>query len=217
MSGLLHYEVGIVGHVDRAADHDELAELSGARLVSVDDGTAGCNSNHVATWMRLLAESPESDWLVVLEDDAVPVPGFKRQLALALSAAPTQVVSLYLGTGHPSVWQPKIKKAVEVADAWIVSEHLLHAVGYAMHAELVTEMLDYLDHDGMRGVAIDSRITNWLRANRILVGYVNPSLVDHLDEESVIGVHPDGMPRNRPRHAWVTGTRDNWRSRSTLL
>lgn len=211
--GNIHYEIGIVGHKAREADHPELMKLAGTHHISVDDGSLGCNRNHLKVWSELAAKP--AHWLVVLEDDCVPIPDFRRQLALALAAAPTKVVSLYLGTGHPSVWQARIKTATEVADAWIVGEKLLHGVGYAMQSELVPDMLADLAHPFRTG--IDSRITAWLNANRLLVGYCWPSIIDHLDEQSVIGAHPDGMPRNRPRHAWATGSREHWHSRPVLL
>ena len=220
----IHYEVGIVGHPDRRRDHLRLKEMTGG-FVQLDDGELGCDRNHLRTWQGVKAlldlQCPRKaeGWGVVVEDDAVPIPEFKRQLALALSAAPTPVVSLYLGTGHPSLWQPKIKKATEAAaevnSAWIVGEHLLHGVGYAMRQDLIADMLDEVPTDSR--IAIDARITIWLRGNRHLVSYAFPSLVDHLDERSIIGVHPDGRPRNRPRHAWAVGSRDQRRSRPVLL
>ena len=83
---------------------------------------------------------------IILEDDCVPVDGFRDQMAAAISAAPrchykdgnhcpAPIVSAYLGTGYPRYWQPGIGKAIQKADAlnapWILSEHLLHAVAYA--------------------------------------------------------------------------------------
>ena len=212
----LHYEIGIVAHVDRLAMAEKLADTVNPTVMCVDDGEAGCTGNHLRAWKSLKDRKlGYDDWAVVLEDDAVPVKGFNRQVALALSAAPTKIVSFYLGTGNPIHWQNAIKHAVAAAESWIVSEHLIHCVGYAIRSELISDMIKAVD-DG-KELCIDERITAWARQNRHLVGYTCPSLVDHADGPSVIGAHPDGNSRNVPRHAWKTGTREHWRGRPVLL
>jgi hypothetical protein len=47
----------------------------------------------------------------VLEDDAVPVDGWRERVAAAWAVAPTPLASLYLGTWHPRYTQARIKSA----------------------------------------------------------------------------------------------------------
>lgn len=213
------YTIGVVAHVDRLTRASTLADEVDASYVSFDDGTLGCTGNHLKVW-RHLAESGLSvgNWAVVLEDDAVPVEGFRDQLDALLAAAPGPVVSLYLGTGYPIHWQSRVKRAVEAADSWIVSDgHLLHAVAVAIKAEMVSDMLKHVENDARPRRPIDEKITDWARTNHHFVVYSQPSICDHADEDSTIGIHPDGRPRNRPRKAWTVGTRQHWRSRPVLL
>src|SRR5690606_40272318 len=64
----------VVGHFKRAKQASELAHALDASL-SLDDGTYGSNENHARAWRS----RPNKDgWVVVLEDDAIPVDNFKR-------------------------------------------------------------------------------------------------------------------------------------------
>lgn len=212
--------MGVVGHVERREQAYKLAGDTHS-YVHLDDGTLGCTGNHRHVLQQILGEP--ADWYVILEDDAIPVAGFNRQLALALIHAPTKIVSLYLGTGNPGgPWQGTIERALHAADAdpshqaaWITSNHLLHAVGYAMHGDIVDDIVRHLNPKNRQPV--DEQITNWASGNRVLVSYTHPSLVDHADGPTVIAEHADGKRRSLPRKAWAFGTRDNWHTRSVLL
>ena len=74
------YAIGIVAHVERAQRAHDLMDSVGAAYASLDNGILGCNGNHRKVW-RHLAErfSAHVGYLVVLEDDAVPVEGFAEQ------------------------------------------------------------------------------------------------------------------------------------------
>lgn len=215
----MRYAIGIVAHLDRLERAERLANEVDARQLSYDDGSKGCAGNHLAVWEALTTVGLSvNDWGVVLEDDAVPLPGFREQLHAALSAAPAPIVSLYLGTGYPVHWQARVGRAVAAADAWIVADGtLLHAVGVAIKADMIRDMLDTIAEDGKPLRPWDEKVTAWARASHHWVAYTQPSLVDHADDGSIIGIHPDGMPRTRPRKAWKVGGRDHWRSRATLL
>ena len=215
----MRYAIGIVAHLDRLERAERLADLVDARHLSYDDGTKGCTGNHLFVWDALAKSGlAMKDWGVVLEDDAEPIPGFSDQLQAALAAAPAPIVSLYLGTGYPVHWQGRVKRAVDAADSWIVSDSsLIHAVGVAIKADLIADMLDSATSDGKPLRPIDEKISAWARASHHFVAYTQPSLVDHADDGSIIGIHPDGMPRTKPRKAWKVGGRENWRSRPVLL
>ena len=119
----------VVGHTARAIHAASLARNLKAQLV-MDDGTLGADANHLRAWA--IEPHPNANWVGVLEDDAQPVAGFAEQVDVALAAAPTDIVSLYLGTGRPLRWQERMAHATDQSDEdgahWITSTHLLHAV-----------------------------------------------------------------------------------------
>lgn len=211
-------KIGIVAHRARLSYAETLADKVGASVLSVDDGLMGCTRHHIKVWTNLVQHG--GDWLVVLEDDAVPVDGFREQLEMALDNSPPNrhgeragIVSLYLGTGFPRAWQRFIKKAItEEKDAnYVVSSHLLHAVGTAIRLELVNDMLRFVAwmSQDQRQWPIDEQITHWARMRGHLVAYTRPSLVDHMDGPSLVA-HPDGQGREGKRVAYEVGCRHEW-------
>jgi len=70
---------------------------------------AGCALSHITLWAKLAAE-PEGTSYLILEDDAVLVPGWQEKLALARAGATTDI--LYLGGVLPPN-KPALEKAVE--------------------------------------------------------------------------------------------------------
>lgn len=204
----------VVGHTERLVYATDLARLVGG-VVTVDDGSAGADRNHLKAWD--ITCTAESEWAVVLEDDAIPVPGFLEQATQALTVAPADVVSLYLGRSRPRRWQDQITRATgKAADrgaCWILSTHLLHAVAVAIRTDLREDWLDWAhDHD----LPIDQRLSAWCLAREHKVAYTWPSLVDHRDETSLI---PPNRSRRDcgPRIAWRTGTRAHWDSRAVMM
>ncbi len=196
--------IGIVGHVARAAEATRLFETLEAGFVSIDHGTIGCTANHLRVWQHLA--QCDSAWSIVLEDDAQPCDGFTQQLGMALAAAPTPIVSLYLGTSKPSAWQPRIKRAIAKADeadaCYITAPLLLHAVAVAIRTELVADMLEHMPADK----PIDNAISQWARNHDI--SYTHGSLVDHTDGPTLVRHTYDAS--TQPRKAWRMGTRDTW-------
>lgn len=195
--------IGVVADKRRPDMGAWLARWVGADHLSIDDGSLGCTGNHAQVW-RTHAQSP-SDWNVVLEDDAMPVEGFREQLASALVAAPAQIVSLYLGRGY--VEDNRIGPLQTRADLlgvnWIVAQgRILHAVALAVRGDLLESLVDNLPRGNH---PIDRSLSLWARREGHRVAYSNPSLVDHADGESLVTRY-----RRAERRAWRTGTRDVW-------
>lgn len=180
-----------------------------ADFVSVDNGVLGCDANHVAV-QRHLSALP-ADWYVVLEDDAVVVPDWRRQVAAALEVAPQPVVSLYLGRLRPPQFVSQVVRAVGCANSadasWIVGRRMLHAVGYAIRADLLASLNDFDS-----ALPADERLSAW----RSGVAYCWPSLVDHADLPTVVR-HRDGQPRQPGRTAYRVGGRDVWTEREVQM
>lgn len=208
-------KIGVVAHTARMSYADALANKVDAQFISFDDGMLGATKNHIKVWTNLLAQG--ADWLVVLEDDAVPVDDFRYQVTQALINAPTEIVGLYLGTGYPKAWQRFIKKGLADAKAYpdanyLVSSHILHGVGTAIKASLVDDMLRMVGwmSPEEKKWPVDEQITHWARMRAHKVCYTVPSLVDHLDGPSTISDRHDGDDRESPRKAWQFGTRHRW-------
>lgn len=210
--------IGIVAHVDRYEQASRLRENVSAHYIAYDSGSLGCRGNHVRVWSDLADSTTE--WVLVLEDDAEPIYEFTEpQLQQALDNAPSPIVSLYLGTGHPRHRQGDIARALNRADKaqahWISARHLLHAVAVAVRIELVKPMIH-----GIRGhpkAPIDEAITMWAISNRHTIAYTVPSLCNHADQPSLIAVHPDRRRHSQPRRAWRTGHHDHWNSKTVSL
>lgn len=204
-----------MAHHARADAAHALQEKAQAVYLSMDNGTLGCEANHRSVWTWLSEHSAEATYLVVLEDDALPIPAFTEQLDAALTASPFPVVGLYLGTGYPEHLQPRIQQAVARAEkqdaSWITTNEHLHGVGIAIKTDLVADMLNTrIDRP------FDYHIRNWAKANNHTVGFCFPSLLDHADEPSLVN-HPDGGERTEPRKAWNWGSRQSWTSNSVQL
>lgn len=215
--------VGIVADMRRTTDDgktmlgDVLYDKVNADVMSVDSGIVGCTTNHIRTWTKLLQHG--GDWLVVLEDDAIPVEGFRDYLAMALHDPPTDIVSLYLGQGYPTAWQRFIKKAVASKEAtYILSTHVLHGLALAIKTDLVNDMLRMVAwmSQEQRQWPIDEQITHWARERGHAIAYTKPSLVDHADGETLVepghhGIIRDGQGTNGiKRVAWEVGTSARW-------
>lgn len=211
-----YYEIGVVAHINRSEQAWKMFEAVHGRLISFDDGYHGCTGNHIRV-LKDLREYDGTTWYVVLEDDAEPVEGFRQQLTDALAASPVDVVSLYLGTSNPIPWQPSIARtiALSVNESWITSDYLLHAVGYAVRANVIDDLIAWVKPKARS--PIDEQISAFCRHNSVRVGYTVPSIVEHKDGPTVIERHPDGAPRTLPRKAWRLGTREQWSSRAIEL
>lgn len=210
-------KVVVVAHRSRSRMAHALARKVDADRVLTDDGTLGCEGNHRRSWQWLADNAGGCGWCVVLEDDALPVSRFREELDAALAVAPSPVVGLYLGRGKPRLAQDRIANAiVRVGDAsWITAPRLWHGVGTAVLADLVPDLVQYLERRDDR--PIDEAITAWAMDRNRPVAYTWPSLVDHADVEPVIRQRADRQPRDRPRRAWRVGHREEWTSAAVAV
>lgn len=211
--------IGIVAHESRMGKAHNLFHEIGADRIFPDDGSLGCEGNHRWAWAELSRVASDSEWIVVIEDDALPCNDFREQLDACLRSAPVDVVSLYLGKGRPKQWMDFVRQAVCQADSedacWITGNAMLHAVGVAIRGP---ELVDsFLNRSSQYTRPIDERITMWCRQFGNDVGYCWPSLLDHDDDLPTTVAHRDGQPRERGRVAWSMGTRSRWTPRAVRL
>lgn len=201
--------IGIVAHITRQSMADQLAEQVSADFISLDEGTLGPNKNHRRTWTELAA-LPASH-AVVLEDDAVVIRDFRHQIEQAIKAAPSDIISGYLGKQRPPQWMPKVKRAVDAANQtdahYITSTHLLHGVCVAIRSEHIAPMLAFTDTRNY--LPWDEAVGAYARHVKQRVAYTWPSLADHRDGPTLF-THRDQHPRKPGRVAWRIGTRTTW-------
>lgn len=226
---MTHHAVGVVGHIKRIESATALADQVEAKVLSLDPGRLGAGRNHLRVWQQLYDLFPNSSWLVVLEDDAKPVADFRRQLRMALEAAPTPIVGLYLGRYRPGRWQASIAKAFGMIDPLIHDDPpdpcfftgmpVVNCVGLAVKTSLVPMMIDSLRMKP-REVPVDEGIALWAKRRVADVAYTMPSLVDHNDElptlitqRATVLYGSEAFERAADvRVAWRTGAREQWNS-----
>jgi len=181
--------IGIVAQPARRDMAEELAKQVDADLIVVDEDGQGERWCHQEALRRLIKTG--ADWLVMLEDDALPVDDFLPKLATALEMEPPGIVSAYLGTGrwsgeHMEVHEPRLRAMIDHADMtgakWITADRLWHAVAVAIPLTLAPAVLAYIENDGAH---TDKAIGYWCIETRTPVHYCHPSLVDHADLEPI--------------------------------
>lgn len=209
--------IAIVAHVSRQTRAEKLTEAVKAEFVSLDNGTLGPGGNHMVAW-EWLAENGDP-WSVVLEDDAIPVKGFREQLNQVLHCSPDPICSLYLGRGRPPHWQTPIQQVIMRPEHFLRVPELLHHVGVAVRTSYLSSMLGHVSHQNLRKVPIDEAIGLWARRRKLLVSYCHPSIVDHdhalptMIREHTSAHGTETGRRNDPRQirrAWAFGTRERW-------
>lgn len=181
--------VAVVGHISRQERAESLAESLDAELF-LDRLSLGATWNHLRAlnWAAGL-----TGHLIVLEDDAVPVPGFADVATDWIERRPRDLISFYLGTGYPPHYQPRIATAIAEADEagrnTIELPALIHAVAYAIPCAAISG----LNLNPRRPADLGLGLA-WGRT----VIYTLPSLVDHADDHSI----QNAGRRHAPRKAW---------------
>lgn len=184
----------VVGHHTRLASAALLAGELGAHLL-LDEGNHGANWNH----RRALEWAAEQSCrVVVLEDDALPVPGFADKAADWLARFPDDMLSFYLGTGRPPQYQKEIAGMLVDADRvcgdHIVMSKLIHGVCYSPPVGSLKNINKNWDITKAADYAVGD-------AYGCAIVYPCYSLVDHADLPTVER-HPDNEPRTERRRAW---------------
>jgi hypothetical protein len=165
----------VVAHVDRARQANLLANQIGATVL-FDDGTLGAGGNH----RRALRHGVDvrASHILIVEDDALPIPTFTSAVSQAIRQRPDQILGLYVGKARPIA--KRVTEAVEQADrtgaSWLTYTGLLWGVATVWPRNLARAYLREPDP----GPDWDTRsVTPWCRAHNITVAYTWPSLVDH--------------------------------------
>jgi hypothetical protein len=184
----------VVSHHSRRAQAERLAQLLNAHLL-FDEDQHGANWNH----RRAIEWASQQDCrVVILEDDALPVPGFADKVAEWLSRFPDDLLSFYLGTGRPPQYQSEIAAKLIDTDRqqadYITLNRLIHGVCYSVPRLKLNQVISRWNHGSPADYAVGDACGG-------AVVYPCYSLVDHADTATVER-HPDNTPRTERRRAW---------------
>ncbi|BBT89915.1 hypothetical protein WP8W19C02_15350 [Enterobacter cloacae] len=187
--------IAIVAHHSRRAMANDLASELEADSIFMDEHSAGANANH----LRALSWAAEqSDRVIIIEEDALPVDGFRDKAQDWLTRFPDDMLSFYLGTGRPPQYQMQIAERLIVADKaqadYITLPRLIHGVCYSVPSQHINRVLSRWDSSKPADYAVGDAYGG-------AVVYPCYSLVDHADGEPVER-HPDSAPRTERRRAW---------------
>ncbi|MCW0974375.1 hypothetical protein OK412_08665 [Pantoea sp. JV6] len=191
----------VVGHHSRRHQAEQLAESINAHLL-IDECEHGANWNHrrALEWA-----SQQHCRVVILEDDALPVPGFAQKVETWLSRFPNELLSFYLGTGRPPQYQLEIATKLIDADRrqaeHITISRLIHGVCYSVPTHRLEQVLSRWNHRSPADYAVGDAYGG-------TIVYPCYSLVDHLDSDTVER-HPDNTPRTERRRAWRLDSKDH--------
>ncbi|MFU2317986.1 hypothetical protein [Rahnella sp. PCH160] len=187
-------KVVVVGHHSRRHQACQLAHLLDAHLL-MDEGDNGANWNHrrAIEWA-----DQQACRVVILEDDALLLPGFTDSVREWVTRFPDNLISFYLGTGRPPQYQQQIAASLIDADRrrgdYITMDRLIHGVCYSPPVSGLTRIMQNWN----RTKAADYAVGDALGGKVIYPCY---SLVDHADGVTVER-HHDNEPRNERRRAW---------------
>lgn len=207
--------IGIVAHHQRKEIALDLAEKVFAEVISIDEEDRGASWNHlqVLNWMK----DGNTEWSVILEDDSLVVPEFRKQLEMALNWAPSPFVGLYVGRGRPPHWQTGISAVMAKDVCWLTCDTMMNAVGYAVKTKLIPAIIHSLEKTWSvkPKMPVDEALSYWGKSYNINFCYTRPSLIDHRDI-SPVEKHSYGTPTEK-RVAWIFGERDVWNGSTTSL
>lgn len=184
----------VVGHHQRRDMATRLADMLDAHLL-IDEEDHGANWNH----RRAIEWASQQDCrVVILEDDALPLPDFTQGVNEWLTKFPDNLISFYLGTGRPPQYQQHIAASLIDADrrraAHITMDRLIHGVCYSPPVSGLSRIMQNWN----RTKAADYAVGDALGGKVIYPCY---SLVDHADGV-IVERHPDNQPRAERRRAW---------------
>lgn len=187
--------IAIVAHHSRRAMANDLASKLEADSIFMDEHSAGANANH----LRALSWAAEqSDRVIIIEEDALPVDDFRDKAQDWLARFPDDMLSFYLGTGRPPQYQKEIAGMLVESDRvnadYLVLSKLIHGVCYSPPQGRLARMLNAWN----KTLAADYAVGEAFGGRVIYPCY---SLVDHADLPTVER-HPDNEPRTERRRAW---------------
>lgn len=128
----------------------------------------------------LLSYDDQTDYLIILQDDAIIADNFIKNALQAIADVPRRtLISFYVGTTRP--YKISVLEAVEQAEtrqgSWLTFNTLLWGVGIA----IPTEDIPSIAYANSPIFAYDRRVGQYYKSIGRPVYYTYPSIVDHDD------------------------------------
>eukprot|EP00931_Biecheleriopsis_adriatica_P095130 TRINITY_DN68759_c0_g1_i1.p1 TRINITY_DN68759_c0_g1~~TRINITY_DN68759_c0_g1_i1.p1 ORF type:complete len:413 (+),score=55.51 TRINITY_DN68759_c0_g1_i1:94-1239(+) len=100
------------------------------RELTLSAGERGCASSHVRAWRQCVEMCSPGQPLLVLEDDAVPMPNFTEVMQRTMSALPSDADVLYLGYSQAAEWRRELsQELVEAEYVWTTVAYVVWPAG----------------------------------------------------------------------------------------
>jgi hypothetical protein len=174
------YVMHVPGDSEREATLAKLRERVPGCVVVRDPDRTGAWSTARKCWE---AGVEAADWVVVLNDDALPCEGFREVATAALAQRhPNDPVCFYVG-------RPDAVDVLADRLHWYTTHDDLVGVGCALHRSVIPEFLAWVDaNPDVDDFSDDGRLNLWAMATGRLIYTTLPALVDHqLPEASMVG------------------------------
>lgn len=174
----------IMAHPDRAFSavglYNQLVEMP-FRTCSIEWDNSDIEwKTGRAAWLS----HKDSDWSIVIQEDAIMGANFYDNVVNAIKAVPQETcISFYLGTTRP--YNNKItkafKEAISSGASWLAGKSLHHGVCVAMPTHKIEDVISYVEKT-KPGLNYDFKIGSYFQKHKLPVYYTMPSLCDHNDE-----------------------------------
>lgn len=203
----MNISVAIMAHPQREPWVHELRALLDYESETVWDKVGNVWDTGKRAWE---AHDPSSDWHLVIQDDAIPVPGLMEHLPHILRNRTTPV-GLYLGRIRP--YEERLKRPLMQLSGsehirWIKLNRIYWGVAVAIPTPLIQPAITHHAQDS----AYDIRLARYFEAQRIPTYYTWPSLVQHRLGPSLLRHHTGDRQAywvaNPADYDWHDGTRE---------
>jgi hypothetical protein len=144
--------------------------------------------------------------LLIIQDDAIPCPGFATAARTALSIKPDKIVCFYVGGGR--VGEPLVKAAVSCRNWATLDQRLwVPLVATAFPVAIVRDLLEWATTDSFaqKSRGDDAVIGKYMRERGLTAYATVPNLVQHPDvlPSVVRRTNAHGRDKNRVAACWI--------------
>lgn len=194
----------VMGDIRRQAMIDRLvveldAESAGVPLDVVVDGERnGCWETARRAWE--LTNPAAAEWRLIIQDDAMPCPGFWGHVFAALAALPDQArIVSFFGIYSPSTpVGESVREVLASGGHWVRFDACDTGLCMAIRSADVADMLQFAaQHIHPRCVIDDYHYSMWCRARRHEGWFAVPSLVEHIGDQSLLFGEDFNLPIRR--------------------
>ena len=171
--------ISIMAHPSREEHFEYLKKELGDVPFSIDDG-CGLWENCKRAWKL---HDPESEYHVVIQDDAIICKGF-REKAESILNLNSIAYSFYWGHRYRHTFRERNESGLK--NGFIVDTMPHWGIAICIPTNLISEMIDFCDKLDIK--QDDERIAQFLKSKGIKIYFPIPSLIEHRWwEHSLVG------------------------------